>query len=318
MNTEDFTHQLTFALESPCASLALSPNGELLATGGLEQNIVCIWNTRTGEKVNSWPTAPPVPYYCMKSPLRSLAISSDGLMLITGGRSLTAWELETGAKIRVFKGSSSYIGHVNISSDNNILVAENHNRKTGTLTSFWELKKSKKIRSSVHGYWLISPNCKILVGRDEDDYQSFKIWDLTTEQKLKVLHSKSTIQVSEIAFSRNGRLLAGGGTEGIMIWDVETGEVIQIIDKFKNIRFHEHLDNICSVVFSPDGNFLLSAGSDGLIQIWSINTGKNIHTLQGRVRIHHIYMSNDDQTLIGLGIHPVDFSQEIEVWATNI
>lgn len=311
-----FEHQLTFNI-NPCAfSLALSPDGKVLVTGGLHQHTIHIWDIQTGELINSWLAAPPLARYGIKDPIPSLAITSDGSMLVTGGGFLKVWELETGKQIRVFKGSTSYTGYINISNDNTILVTENGGRKIGGQIIIWDFKRGKKIRSRLQTVaikWVISPDRKTVVGEDRCGDGVIKIWDLMTGAELRTLDNRHAIRVRELFFSPDGKILASSGFDGMKIWDYETGKQIQRVDKFKNVQFHQHLDNLHNIIFSPDGKNVLSSGSDGLIQIWDVSTGKNVGTIQGKNRVSRIAMSSDARTLMGFDRNAQEESF-VEVW----
>ena len=311
---QNFKHQLTFDVEPRCQqTLALSPNGKLIVTGGRDQNTVHVWDAQTGQLVNSWMAAPPLLHYGVQSPLHSLAITPDGSTLVTGGRFLKSWELETGKQIRVFKGATSYIPYVVISSDGNTLITENDTRKKGAGQMIvWDLKEAKKIRSCSpisSTYWLISPDCKTLVGREYE--KSIKVWNLITGEEIRKIQVRSAIRSLKITFDRNWKLLAGGrGNDCIIIWDFETGSEIKVIDNSNNPSFQEHLNHIYDLIFSLDGNNLFSTGNDGIIQVWDVNTGKNVGTIPGGDSTNQLYMSNDGQTLIGFSA----FTQKIDVW----
>jgi WD40 repeat protein len=300
-----FNHKLTFNIEPQLWSIALSPNGKLIVTGGLDENTIHVWDTQTGQLLNSWIATSSPPNYNIKYPLHSLVISHDGSTLITGGLSLKKWNLETGKRICILKGGIGHIANIVISSDDTILFSQINGKMVA-----WNLIKNEKISSGVLDYCSISPDCKKFIGIEGDE-KSLEVLDLATGKLINVLKSKSGIRVQNLTFSQNGKFLAGGGYEGITIWNFETGECVQVIDKFKNIRFHEHLDQILSIVFNSDDNNLWTTGRDGTIQFWDMTTGKNIGTIQSENPISKIYMSNDCQTLIG-----VSGRQKIEVWRT--
>ena len=59
----------------------------------------------------------------------------------------------------------------------------------------------------------------------------------------------------------------------IGLWNLETGECLQVI--------REHPSWIASVIFSADGQFLLSGGLDRTIKLWDIATGRCMRTWMG-------------------------------------
>lgn len=85
-------------------------------------------------------------------------------------------------------------------------------------------------------------------------------------------HSK---QVSSVAFSTNGQIIASGSDDGtIRLWDVTTG--------LENRILVGHSDSVNSIAFSvTDGKIQASGSKDRTVKIWDIKTGSVIRTLEG-------------------------------------
>ena len=77
--------------------------------------------------------------------------------------------------------------------------------------------------------------------------------------------------VYSVAFSPDGKTLAGTLDKRIRLWETATGK------ESRTLAGH-HL-GVQSVAFSPDGKTLASGGSDKEIRLWDIATGKEIRTL---------------------------------------
>jgi WD40 repeat protein/uncharacterized caspase-like protein len=78
--------------------------------------------------------------------------------------------------------------------------------------------------------------------------------------------------VTDVAFSRDGKLLATSGTDNtIKIWDLASKRELRTLSG--------HTSNIESMDFSPDGRLLASAGEDGSTFLWDANTGEHLLTL---------------------------------------
>ena len=76
-----------------------------------------------------------------------------------------------------------------------------------------------------------------------------------------------------VAFSPDGSTLAGGGDDGVRVWDSQTGALIHTLTG--------HTDDVISVAYSPDGSILASGSRDNTVRVWDTQTGALIHTLTG-------------------------------------
>lgn len=70
-----------------------------------------------------------------------------------------------------------------------------------------------------------------------------------------------------VAFSRDGKLVASGGSESIQIWDVGTRQ------ERVTLKGHRR-DGVFDVAFSPDGKTLASGCGDGTVRLWNVANGK--------------------------------------------
>ncbi|MBL7510123.1 WD40 repeat domain-containing serine/threonine protein kinase [Frankia nepalensis] len=92
--------------------------------------------------------------------------------------------------------------------------------------------------------------------------------------------------VVAVAFSRDGRVLASGGTDQrVRLWDTSDPAKVQPLGR----PLSGHADRVEAVAFSPDGTVLASAGADRTICLWNLAAAKPrplcppLHGSTGRV-----------------------------------
>ena len=98
-----------------------------------------------------------------------------------------------------------------------------------------------------------------------------QIWDVASGREIGNLKGHGRA-VGKVAFSRDGKLLATGGTDNtIKIWDLAA--------KRELVTLTGHTANIESLDFNPDARLLASAGEDGSTFLWDTKTGEHLLTL---------------------------------------
>jgi WD40 repeat protein len=144
----------------------------------------------------------------------------------------------------------------------------------------WDVQKIEKVAILRHrGYSVaFSPDGRILIAGDQlvRTVNKIRRWDTETWQELPSLEGGLPGPIMSLAFSPAGTLIAAGGAQ-IKLWNAVTGkEVI----KFKASG------STSSLVFSPDGKFLVSGqggnpSAHGQIEVWEVVTGAQPITIAG-------------------------------------
>jgi dipeptidyl aminopeptidase/acylaminoacyl peptidase len=84
----------------------------------------------------------------------------------------------------------------------------------------------------------------------------------------------STSDLTQVAFSADGKLFATGNQEGaVQLWDPVSGA------ELRSIAGHD--TGITSLAFSPDSAFLVSVSQDGILHVWDTVSGEAVISLQG-------------------------------------
>ena len=82
-------------------------------------------------------------------------------------------------------------------------------------------------------------------------------------------HYSSNLQpsMSTVAFSKDGKILAAGNDNTVVLWNTATGKRI-------GQPLTGHIASVENVAFSPDGNIFASSDSSGTIILWDAHTWK--------------------------------------------
>jgi WD40 repeat protein len=97
---------------------------------------------------------------------------------------------------------------------------------------------------------------------------------LPDKQPLKFAHAAI---VDAIAYSPDGKLLASGSFQEVVLWDPQTGALRTKLTGFA--------DRVVALAFSPNGKLLATGGGapsqDGEIKIFDMPSGKLLHDIKG-------------------------------------
>jgi len=260
-------------------SVAFSPDGRLIASGGDDKTVL----------VQEVATGAPVREFTVDAKFHevwAVAFSPDG-NLIAGGDNdgkVWLWEMTTWRE-RHFARHISWVTDVAFSPDGRLLASVG---RDGTM-SLLDVATGEEVRKfePLHGSMLgvaFSPDGKLLATAGYD--LRVRLWEVSTGSEVQVLwghiltkysrirKAGTGLGVSDVAFSPDGKLLASAGSDAVVcLWEVSTGEGVH--------RLVGHTDEVEAVAFSPDGKLLASGARDKMVRLWEVSTGSPVRALKG-------------------------------------
>src|SRR5262245_44344543 len=259
---------------------AQSPDGKLLATGGLD-GTVRIWEIATGNLVRA--------LIGHDSYVYGLAFSPTGRYLASGGSfdaTVRIWEVATGQPLKILKGHPAYVTQVAWTPDGKRMVAGGG---TSGEVSVWDVATGLKRTKASLGQHILS----IAAHRDNfhaafvTTESAVLILDLATGKTTKVMGETANKYYS-LGWSPSGKLLAAGSSKGTFLHDAETGKVVAKLEGVGNV-----------VDWSADGRRLATASqADATIKVWNIADNSVLHKLPASATTMHLQPGNT-QIVVG-------------------
>ena len=270
--------------------LAFSPNGTYLATIGVNDRTVTLWDIRLG-----------VPVAVLTGHARSvneIAFSPDGSRLATAdhGSTIRIWDTGIGKTITRLTGHAEPVTGLAVSPDGSRLATADY---AGTVR-IWDTATRKTV-ATVKGRGrrvraiAFGPTGTRLAIADDDG--TVRLWDAATH-RTTTSRIGGTRPLQAAAFSPDGKRLATADDDSaIRLWEVPSGRSIA------TLTGHTGLPR--RVAFSPDGKHLATTGDDGTIRIWDTTTRRSVRTLKGQTgMLFAVAFSPDGKLLAAAGDDP--------------
>jgi len=317
-------------------SIAISPDGQLLAAGSSDGSIT-FWRLNEYE-----------PYHIVEGHaglVNSVAFSQDGRLLASASydKTILLWDMYSGRSVRQLSGHTASIFSVAFSPDGKILFSASEDQ---TIRA-WDVQIGRVRQQLQDGddkfaAVAISPDGQMLAGGSFDGF--LYLWEEPTGklrykirahkrkvQAVAFAHDGSTVAtagednqihlwnvhdgakrsslsghanwVLSIAFSPGDQILASGSADQtIRLWDIESGRTVRILGGYDNW--------VTGVAFNPDGNLVAGGSYDRRIRLWHVRSGRLLHILRGSLRwVDPVIFSPDGRLLAS-----ASFDKPVLLW----
>ncbi|MCX5832560.1 MAG: caspase family protein [Deltaproteobacteria bacterium] len=271
------------------ASIAVSADGRRalsVSIDVLDKDYFVVWDIVAGKEVKTFPLGGN--NISTHFP-QAAAFSPDGKYVLSGGRNLKLWNVETGKEIKSFVKEVSTIGAVAFSPEGKQALSENVEG-----IKLWDVITGKEIRTfsgSKHpGSVVFSPDGRYALSGSEYN-TTLKLWEVSTGKGIRTFAGKHFTSIDSIAVSPDGRYaLSGSGDRTIKLWDISTGREIR--------QFTGHADFVYAVAFSPDGKYVSSGSADNTVKFWDISTGQEVWASRHSSSVVSIAFSPDGRYVL--------------------
>src|SRR5574341_882861 len=198
----------------------------------------------------------------------AVAFSSDGRWVASGGKDnrLKIWDVKTGLELRTLSGEPEWIESIAFHPQGRWLAAGGRNGvikmwEVGTWRGEQTLGGRKKILR-------FSPDGRFLALMEGNTIKLCESGSWTETRALPGLDDAASL-----AFSSDSKLIALANYSRVKILNVQSGTELRTLPYGGDV-----------VAFSPDGLLLAvgdSAFANHAVDIWEVQTGKKLHTLEG-------------------------------------
>jgi WD40 repeat protein len=260
-------------------SLAWSPDGTMLASGGDNQQVI-VWDPATARQSLTLDGG------LSTVSVYSVGFSPDGTMLASAyaNGSLVVSNAETGETLRVLGGHT-----LSWSADGTRIAAGGFNNTV----LVWDADNEALLHTlvghsgPVESVAVNADGTRVASGSEDG---TLRVWDGNTQEQLHILR-RDMNEVNSVAFSPRGMTLASGTADGrAIVWDSETGLLLRTMEA--------HTEPVESVAWSPDGRLLATGSHDGTAIIWNALTGEQLRVLEGHTTgVYSVAWSPDGRTL---------------------
>ncbi|MEH2276941.1 MAG: SEFIR domain-containing protein [Nostoc sp.] len=259
-------------------SVAFNEDGTLLASAS-EDNNIYLWKLEKEE----WKYFTSCTGHNKR--VRCVAFNPKRDMLASGGNDnkIFLWNLsnvQNPKPLREFTQHSDRILSLAFSPNGQYLVSSSRDKTIHLI----DLNNTQNEQVNLGSYEFhhknqvhsiaFSPNSNKLVSGDFD--RKLKLWDVESRRCLNTWDDQQ--QILSVAFHPKEPIVASAGHNHIVtLWDIENENDVRPI---KILKGHKHA--VESIVFSHDGNKLISCSQDQTIKFWEVE-GKNnisIHTIE--------------------------------------
>ncbi len=201
-------------------------------------------------------------------PVTSLAVTTDGMLLISGGvdKTVRVWNVKTSKQLRAFQGHTTGVTAVAARPDGKQIASA---AEDGAVR-IWDLNPSDEHRAMTdakESLWAvaISPDGKRVAAAGAD--RTIRVYD-PESGKVEAKLDAGAAMTSLAFFPDSNRLAAGGGDNKVKVWDLAQKRAIQEMTGFSLA--------VLAVAVSDDSKFVVVGSADATVRGFDASSGKEL------------------------------------------
>jgi WD40 repeat protein/serine/threonine protein kinase len=261
----------SFSPHGVVASANFSSDGRFVVTGSWDSS-ARIWNATTGEVIRKL-----VDENGHKGSVLSASFSPDAesKFVLTAGDDgkVIIWDRATGKIVSAIDAhKNSRVNHAAFSHDGKTILTASSDKTAG----LWDATTGKEIRKFVGHVWPVrsaafSDKGEWIITASEDN--TARVWDSSTGKTLFELKGH-TGDVNAVAFAPNSKHRAVTASQDgtVKVWDLTESTADDSDKKAEETKeiltLDGHSREVTSVVFSPNGRYILTGSQDGKAILW--------------------------------------------------
>ena len=262
-------------LGQSAVSVALSPDGRLLAAGNYDGSIQ-LWDFGSGRLLRT--------LVRHSQEVRSVVFVGGGKQVLSASKDMTVklWDVTTGQLLRTteLRSPAEYMWDIKLSPDGTQVASAQSIKGSDPagVIKLWDATSGRFIRSMRASPLAVAftPDGKRLVsGGNANDYKIgglVTLWDVASGRLIRSFDSAKLPTIYKVAVSADGnRIMSAGSGTGenvVKLWDAATG---------RNLQSFVHPEYVEALAFSPDGNLVLTCDRSFTTRVWDIRTGKQLN-----------------------------------------